>query len=151
MADSNHQCAEALLDVVPRILYVLRRNIRSRRGVDLSIPQFRTLSFIGRHPGCTVSGTATDLGLSTPATSRLVDGLIAAGLARRRADARDRRCVALSLTVSGRRKYRAARNRARAFLARRLDDLGEGERAVLLEALGCLCSVFEEGQSTGAS
>lgn len=51
-------------------------------------------------PGESVQGLASVVGLSQPATVRLVDRLVAQGLAQRE-QGRDRRTVALTLTASG--------------------------------------------------
>src|SRR6185369_8728731 len=73
------ESAEALLDTVPLVMRTVRQLMREQRSSDLSVPQFRALGFINRHPETSVSAVAEHLGLSVAATSRLVDALVARG------------------------------------------------------------------------
>ena len=44
------ECARQLLDTTPQVMRFIRAEMRSHRGHDLSVPQFRTLTFINRNP-----------------------------------------------------------------------------------------------------
>ncbi len=70
------ECARQLLDTTPQIMRFIRAEMRSHRGHDLSVPQFRTLTFINRNPEASLSNLANHLGLTLPSTSKLVDGLV---------------------------------------------------------------------------
>jgi MarR family transcriptional regulator, negative regulator of the multidrug operon emrRAB len=83
-----------------------------------------------------VDSLARALSLSHSGAVRLVDQLVARGLARRAASERDRRAVAVRLTPAGRRaaqRIAAARHDA---LAEALAPLSERERKQLGELLG---------------
>ena len=70
------ECARQLLDTAPQIMRFIRAEMRSHRGHDLSVPQFRTLTFVNRNPEVSLSHLADHLGLTLPSTSKLVDGLV---------------------------------------------------------------------------
>ena len=70
------ECARQLLDTTPQIMRFIRAEMRSHRGHDLSVPQFRTLTFVNRNPEGSLSHLADHLGLTLPSTSKLVDGLV---------------------------------------------------------------------------
>lgn len=69
-----------------------------------------------------------------PTMTRIVDGLVAAGLAERRPHPRDSRAVHITATRHGVGLMRAARRRRITALARVLRDLPESDRVLLLKA-----------------
>ncbi len=140
-------CAGALLDAVPPVMRFIRSQMRRHRGRRLSVPQFRALVFLSRHPGGSLSALAAQLGLSPAAVSRLVDGLVAAGMVVRADGEADRRRVALTLTPRGRMRYRSANEATRRELARALAGLSGGERGRLCAALALVRAVFAPGES----
>jgi DNA-binding MarR family transcriptional regulator len=85
-------------------------------------------------PDESVEFLARVLGLTHSGTVRLVDRLVDAGLARRRAG-RDRRSVAVSLTANGRAAARRVREARTAMLMAIVDALTPAERDVMERAL----------------
>src|ERR1039458_10532534 len=61
---SAASCASEILDAVPAVLQFIRAQIWRHSGPDLSVPQFRTLAFLNRTPGTSLSALAEFLGLS---------------------------------------------------------------------------------------
>lgn len=108
------------------------------------MPQFRALAFVGRNEGAMLADVAAFLGLTPPAVSKLVDGLVAAGLVAREAGASDRRCVALKLKAGGRRIYRRAVESAEQYLAEHLAVLSPNARGEVLRAMKAMRSVFDD-------
>lgn len=108
------------------------------------MPQFRTLAFIGRNEDAMLADVAVFLGLTPPATSKLVDGLVTAGLVARTAGTDDRRRVALKLKPGGRRIYQRAVESAECFLAEHLAALKAGVRGELLRSMQALRSIFDD-------
>lgn len=138
------RCATVLLDTVPHLMRVIRTNVRSHSGPELSIPQFRALAFLGRNRHAMLGDVASFLGLTLPAASKLVDGLVASNLASRETHARDRRRVSLALTRPGQRKYEAVVASARDFLSAKMRHLNPDERAAVLRAMELLHTAFAE-------
>ncbi len=135
-------CARELLASVPGLMRVIRAEMRGHRQAPLTVPQFRTLVFVNYHAAASLSVLAEHLGLSLPATSRMIDVLAKRGLLARRAQPSDRRCLALSLTHRGRVAFRAAHDATRAALARRLAELSAAELAAINQALAILNRVL---------
>ena len=75
---STEECVREVLEVIPIVMRSLRRQFRSHRGNDLSIPQYRALMFLQRNPGASLS-IADYLGITPPSTSKLIDGLVERG------------------------------------------------------------------------
>jgi DNA-binding MarR family transcriptional regulator len=130
------------LDVTPTIIQALRVQMRAERGHDLSVPQFRTLAFLSRHPGSSLSAAAEFIGLTLPTMSVLVDGLVQRGLIDRSPDQHDRRRVLLTLTPDGERQHRQALDGAAAWLVEILKPLDEAQRKIVVEALEILQPLF---------
>src|SRR5574337_80853 len=111
---SSKACASHILDTVPAIMQFIRVEMRRHRSLDISVPQFRVLTFVERNPGGSVSAAAERVGLSLPAMSRLIDGLVARDLLVREESDTDRRRVTLRRSGSGRGLVRSARQGAQA-------------------------------------
>ena len=142
------QCAVLLLDVVPLVMRTIRAEMRSHRGAGLSLPQFRTLVFLRRNAGASLSAVAEHVGLTPPSASKMLDGLIARNLASRRESLADRRRVTLALTAQGRAALKKARDRAHVRLAEMLSTLPATDRTVVAEAMTILQGVFSSGRET---
>ena len=124
------------------VMRAIRTEIRSHRGSELSVPQFRVLIFLNRHAGASLSEIAEHLGLTLPSTSKLIDGLVARNMVTRQLDPKDRRRVPLVLTALGRSSMQSAYKATESRLAERLVVLPASERRLIIEAMQVLASVF---------
>jgi len=136
------QSAQAVLEVVPAVMRVIRAEMRRHRATVLTVPQFRALVWIEAQPGTTASRVAEHVGLTRPAATALLDGLVARGLVTRAPHPSDRRSITLTLTARGLAEVRTARERTRQILGERLAGLTPAQRAQLVEALTVLREVF---------
>jgi MarR family transcriptional regulator, negative regulator of the multidrug operon emrRAB len=91
------------------------------------------LAVLAQQDGLGIEGLRAQLGLSQPATVRLVDALVADGLAVRR-PGRDARSLALTLTAAGRRRADRLLGERRGVLDSAMSELSTSERRGL-EAL----------------
>jgi len=123
-------------------MQALRVQMRAQRQPDFSVPQFRTLAFLNRHPGSSLSAVAEHIGLTLPTMSVLVEGLVQRDLVAREPDARDRRRVLLTLTPTGHALYSQAAEGSAAWLAALLEPLSEQERESIVQALAVLRPLF---------
>ena len=139
---TREQAAQQVLDVVPLVMRTLRAQMREHRGENLSVPQFRTLGFLKRREGASLSEVAEHIGLTLPSMSKLVDGLVARKLVVRETYAGDRRRVTLALSARGRATHEAAVGSTRAFLVERLACLDEAERVDVARAMQILRPLF---------
>jgi DNA-binding MarR family transcriptional regulator len=123
------------------VMRVIRHHL-VRHPSGLSVPQFRTLCYVSTAKGSSLTAAADFIGLSAPAMSRLVDGLVEVGMVRRVVSPDDRRHVKLSVTVKGEAALREARTLAQAELAEAVSSLKTAERADIVEAMRLLQGVF---------
>jgi MarR family transcriptional regulator, organic hydroperoxide resistance regulator len=78
---------------------------RLKSEFDLPLTHFEPMSVMARLPGCRVYDIATELGITTGGTSKLVDRIEASGYCRRLPNPADRRSSLLELTEVGRRLF----------------------------------------------
>jgi len=135
--------ATEILETIPTLMRFIRSQMRQHRGLDLSVPQFRTLVFLHRNPGVSLSALAEFLALSLPATSRLVDGLVRKTLITRQIPSGNRRVVALSISASGQSAVSSARRATVERLAEVVAGLDNEERAAVQCALRALRREFD--------
>jgi DNA-binding MarR family transcriptional regulator len=130
------------VDVVTRSVLTASRllvavSARSLAAVEerVTLPQFRMLVVLSTR-GATKLVTLADLLQVAPSTAmRMVDRLIAAGLADRQANPGNRRETLLQLTDEGRRTVADVTARRRAEIAGIVEKLTPTQRLALIEAL----------------
>jgi len=81
---------------------------RLKNEFDLPLTHFEPMSVIDRLPGCRVYDIASELGITTGGTSKLVDRIEASGYCRRLPNPEDRRSSLLELTPAGKRLFAEA-------------------------------------------
>ena len=135
-------CAAQILELIPAIMRVVRAQMRSRRSVELSVVQFRTLAFLDRRRGASLSDLADHIGLTLPTVSKLVQGLVERRFLRRQTDATDRRRSALAATPKGQRILIAARTATRQHLVLQLQKLSSKDCDAVINAMQILRPVF---------
>ena len=111
---------------------------------DLSLAEARLLYEIANREAPLAAELQAELGLDAGYVSRILRRFQAAGWIERGrgADARRR---PISLTAAGRRQFDALDARSRALVAERIDSLGDGDRATLVEALGAARALLGGG------
>ncbi|QBS38324.1 MarR family transcriptional regulator [Thermaerobacter sp. FW80] len=137
-------CTRLITEVVPRLMRLIRRQMRRHQPGRLSVPQFRTLLYLHHHPGASLSAVAEHLGVARPTASTLVNRLVQRGLVTRNIDPAERRRVVLHLTDAGREDLEVARRRTEAELAERLAGFRPEELAALAAGLRLLERVAAE-------
>jgi len=142
MTPSVNTTADQVLDVIPLVMRVIRKEFRSQRDPELTLPEFRSLAFINRTGGCSLNEVADHIGLEAPTASKLVDNLVKRGLIVRQEDPDDRRRVRLQISPKGKKSIDLAFDHTRKFLARRLAHLTEKERQGVIQATEILKNAF---------
>lgn len=143
MDNPARQCAREILDTVPLVMRFIRDQVRYRRTAGLSLPQFRTLIFLRRVRNSSLSAVACHLGLSLPAMSRLINGLVDDRLVERQTVSTNRRQIALTITARGRVTLEKARGEIRLRLAGSLKNLPLAEQKVVQRAMRVLHRAFD--------
>ena len=142
MSKLLNTCAQELMDTSPQIMQLIRVEMRRGRGSDISVPQFRSLTFIQRNPDSSLSNLAEHLGLTLPSVSKLVDGLVKQKLVIRQESEVDRRRLTLVLTQTGASIVNSSRAGAQANLVQKLSCLSEEELGTISKAMQLLRPVF---------
>jgi len=139
---STQACARALLEIAPAIVQAIRVRMRAEQLHELSVPQFRTLAFIGRHPGCSLSDAAEFIGMTLPSMSVLINGLVEEGLVSRQTSLLDRRRVTLNLTETGTGVYARALAGTLDWLSHQLEAMPAADLQTVLRAMEILRPYF---------
>jgi DNA-binding MarR family transcriptional regulator len=148
---SVRECAREVLDVVPMVTRVIRAELRKYGAREMSVPQYRSLAFVYRNEGTSLSEVGDHIGSTLPTMSSLVDGLVARGLVSRRTDSEDRRRMTLTLTEAGRARLESARAATLANLEERLRQLSASDRATITLAMRILSELFAGGKNSAKS
>jgi DNA-binding MarR family transcriptional regulator len=142
------ECAREVLDVVPLAFRVIRAELRKYGAREMSVPQYRSLAFVYRNEGTSLSEVGNHIGLTLPTMSMLVDGLVVRGLLNRRTDPKDRRRMTLTLTEAGRARLESARAATLTNLEERFRKLPASDRATITLAMRMLSELFTGGKDT---
>ena len=130
---SQPDAADALLTVAPLVSRWMER-LLARHDPPLTPAQYLALRAIARE-GVGGSELARRTGVSGPAVSQLIAGLVAAGLVSRSARAVDRRRQLLELTSAGRRAFTSAEGLLHERVGGLLTDLPRPEVDALARLL----------------
>ncbi len=142
MDEATDIVAREMLKVIPLVMGTIRTEMRSRRGANLSVVQFRALVYVDRNPGTSLSAVAEHLGLTLPTVSAMIDGMVGDGLVRRVECADDRRRVELSLTPQGEKLLWKATEGTEQRLGEILSGLSLHERDQVFEVMKLLERLF---------
>lgn len=142
MAPTPEETAREVLEAVPLVMRTVRAHMRGSRSPNLSVPQFRTLGFVYRHPGASLSEAAEHVGLTLPSMSKLIDSLVERKLVERKGNVNDRRRITLVITGKGGRLLKTTRESTQESLARRLSTLQKDDRSTVHQAMIVLRQLF---------
>ncbi len=135
MNEQTDQVAARLHSASIRLLRMLRREDDSS---GLSAPRLSALSVIVFSGPLSLAQLAEAEQVRPPTMSRVVDGLVEAGLVTREVKPGDRRSVRISATEEGIRLLNAGRERRVRALTERLAKLAESERRALARGVEIL-------------
>lgn len=143
-ADQSGSGGGAGFDVGPTAAHLritvtrLARLLRRQGDTGLSPSQLSALTSVERHGPLTLGALAEHERVAPPSITKVVAKLEERELVARRADTADRRVVHVSTTGAGRDLLADVRQRKDVWLASRLADLDDDQRARLLAALDVL-------------
>jgi DNA-binding MarR family transcriptional regulator len=141
---TSEQCAAKVVEVVPLVMRCLRADMRTRKSTELSVPQFRSLAFLDRNPGASLSELAEHLGVTRATASANTERLVQRHYVHRCDNPEERRRVVLNLTEAGKQHLYQTRAQTRAYISDLLNDLTEEQVSQIDEALSLLKEIFEE-------
>ncbi|MGA5128218.1 MarR family winged helix-turn-helix transcriptional regulator [Streptomyces olivoreticuli] len=148
------------VDAVTRAVLTASRllvavSARSLAAVEdsVTLPQFRLLVVLSTHGSAKLVTVAELLGVNPSTAMRMVDRLIAAGLASRQVNPTNRRETVLQLTPAGRRTVEEVTAHRRDEIAAIVERMRPDQRDALVDALTAFAeagdepAVAETGQS----
>ena len=97
----SEECAARVMETIPLLMRFIRADMRSHNADSLSIPQLRSLAFINRNPGASLSLVAEHLGVTCATASTTIERLVQRNLVERTDNPQERRRVVLNLTKEG--------------------------------------------------
>jgi DNA-binding MarR family transcriptional regulator len=120
-----------------------------QRRFDLTIPEWRVIAVLARHPGLSAREVSEKTRMDAVAVSRSVMRLLRAGRVRRSTAAGDRRRSVLRLSDSGQRVYRTVAPLALQYEQALLAELSADEIRLLDSALQKLTARAEQLAARG--
>ncbi len=139
---SDLDLAKRFLEVVPPLMHVIRKEVRVAGEGHLTVAQYRILIGIRRGHATQVCQMAERQGVSRPAVSRMVDGLVRRGLLKRVQDQDDRRQSQVVLTAKGNAELDEVRGAVLGKLAAHMEELDNSDRVSLSSSLDRLEALF---------
>ena len=121
---------------------VLRAELHACQPAGLSLPQFRALVYVDRHPDASLSEIAEHIGLSLPSLSKLMDTLVQRCDVRHDVATDDRRRACFCLTPDGHRTLAAVRDEIQQRLMPLLAAYSVDEQAQILAVMQLLFHTF---------
>jgi DNA-binding MarR family transcriptional regulator len=142
MSDRPDECAAEIMEVIPLVMRMIRREMRRRRSEGLSVPEFRAMIFLSRQPLASLTEVADHLGVTTPTVCALIDALVARNLVCREDSSVDRRKIVLTLTPEGQSILSSAHQGTLDQIEEWIEALSPAERAAILQSMQILSQVF---------
>ncbi|MBW4645825.1 MAG: MarR family transcriptional regulator [Goleter apudmare HA4340-LM2] len=137
------ECAARVMDTIPLVMRFIRADMRVHSAASLSIPQLRSLAFLNRSPGASLSDLAEHLGVTCATASATTERLVQRNLVQRINDPHERRRVLLNLTEEGKHHLKQSQDQTRAHIADLLAGLTSEQVSNIEEGLALLKNVFE--------
>lgn len=122
----------------------LARKLRQQSLGGLTPSQASVLSTLDRHGPLTMGRLADHEAISKPSATGIVGRLVDKGFVTRISDAGDKRSFIVQITSDGRALIDRRREERTAYLARRVDSLGDEDHRVLERAIELLEDMIEE-------
>ena len=125
----------------------MARRLRQESDPGLTPSQLAALATIESHGPLTPSDLAQIERISRPSATRILRGLVDAGLVDRRPDPADGRSALVEIEERGRKLLNRLRSRKNAYLSRRLAGLEPEELETLDRAAGILERLLERDRA----
>lgn len=140
-AMEDRDYAKLILDIVPKSMRTIRREMRMAAKAELTVPQFRVFNRLSASVA-TNSELANWMGVSPSTMSRMVDSLVRRKLVHRMTEEGDRRQVKLQLTAKGESRYKAISGMVRSKIARMVASVRDREKEQLIAGLNVLNEIL---------
>jgi DNA-binding MarR family transcriptional regulator len=137
------------METVPMVMRFIRADMRARGSYEeLSVPQFRTLAFLDRNPGASLSELAEHLGVTRATASANTERLVQRQFVDRCDHPEERRRVVLKLTEAGKEHLQTNRAQTRKYIADLLGSLTDEQITQIDQGMVLLRQIFEQQPGT---
>lgn len=137
------------METVPMVMRFIRADMRARGTYEeLTVPQFRTLAFLDRNPGASLSELAEHLGVTRATASANTERLVQRQFVDRCDHPEERRRVVLKLTDAGLEHLQNNRAQTHKYIADLLGSFTDEQTMQMDAGLTLLKQVFEQQPGT---
>ncbi|BAY10882.1 MarR family winged helix-turn-helix transcriptional regulator [Calothrix sp. NIES-2098] len=140
----TEECAARVMETVPLLMRFIRADMRSHNAESLSIPQLRSLAFLNRNSGASLSEVAEHLGVTCATASTTIERLVQRNLVQRSDHPQERRRIVLNLTEEGKLLLKQSQDTTRTHIADILERLTPEQVSDIEEGLALLKNLFEQ-------
>lgn len=147
MTDTETKPAQDVAAPLRLAITRMARRLRQEADPGLTPSQLAALASIERHGPLSPSDLAGLERISRPTATRILRGLVDAGLVERRPDPADGRSALVEIEARGSKLLKRLRSRKNAYLSRRLATLDPEELRTLDRAAGILERLLERDRA----
>ncbi|BAZ91159.1 MULTISPECIES: MarR family winged helix-turn-helix transcriptional regulator [Cylindrospermopsis] len=141
------KCAARVMETIPLLMRFIRSDMRNHSADSLTIPQLRSLAFLKRNPGTSLSAVAEHLGVTCATASTTIERLVQRHLVQRTDHPQERRKIVLNLTTQGKSLLEESQEKTRLHIAEIIESLTSEELLQIETSLTLLKNVFEKTES----
>ena len=150
--DSRQRLSDRFIDLAEHLNLQMHNGPKEEwQGLNMTIPQIRTLAALQHAGSLRMGGIARHLGCTLSATSTIVDRLVNKGLVRRGPDPSDRRVVVCELTAEGRTVVAEFWRIGRMRIAQLVEPLDEDQLETVVAAFELLCETAVDAFETSVA
>ena len=142
--DAKQKLIDQFAEQVERINQAMhRRPLDDWEGMDLTIPQIKTLALLHYQGPLRMGGLSNSLGSTFSAATSIVDRLVDKALVERVADPEDRRAVVCHLTDAGQESIERFWRVGKLRIVEMAEPLSVEELETVVRAMDLLCRVYD--------
>ncbi len=139
MSNPTETCLDTFEKAIEQLMRLSMHDFwRYVKSQGLSMPQMMALRRIHYHGDCNISGISSELGVTSAASSQLLDRLVQQGLVIRSEHPQDRRNKQLALSEKGERVLLEGLRARQRWVQTLIERLNDEERQKVSEALHIL-------------
>ncbi len=137
----NDARSALLLEVIPRMMRIIRTEMRQLGKHKLTVPQFRVLLQLSQQP-MSNQDLAGWMGVSAPTMSKMIDNLVKRSLITRKTEMKDRRAVLVAITKKGMTLVTDARGIVQRRFTQRISQISEDKLQAIETGLSMMKDTF---------
>ncbi len=141
----SQEIAKKIIENIPQVMRLLRKEMRQNVRGKLTIPQFRLLLRLDHTPS-SQSELAQWLGVAPPTMSKMIDSLLKNNLITREYEEKNRRKQKIDLTAKGKALIQTQQKAAIEMFSAKIKKLNKTEKEKLNSGLNILLKLVNENE-----